>query len=108
MQAGGFVGVGVTERYDGKLLSFEREGAAFERLGNHQSLRDLIRKQSLVRSNNVRRDALPHLLNHGRSRDKSRAGKTRENDAGAEKMVAMTVCGIDRRQVLAARSDPVD
>src|SRR4029077_5462813 len=50
---------------------------------------------------------LEHNLNHIRPRDETGTWKSLQSCAGAKEMIAMAVSGIDRRQILAARHNPI-
>src|SRR5258708_34979397 len=50
---------------------------------------------------------LAHNLNHIRPGDKAGTWKSLQNCTGAKEMIAVAMRGIDRRQILAARRDPI-
>src|SRR2546430_208801 len=59
------------------------------------------------RSERLWRCLLAHNLNHIRSRDKADTWKPLQNCTGAKEMIAMAMGGVDRRQILSARHDPI-
>jgi hypothetical protein len=50
---------------------------------------------------------LAHNLNHIRPRDETRTRKSLQNCAGAKEMIAVAMGGVDRRQILSARHNPI-
>src|SRR6266852_5190868 len=59
------------------------------------------------RSERLWRCLLAHNLNHIRPRDKAGTWKSLQNCTGAEEMIAVAMGGVDRRQILSARHDPI-
>src|ERR1700686_3844898 len=55
----------------------------------------------------LRRCLLAHHLNYLRPRDETGAWKSLQNCAGAKEMIAVAMGGIDRRQILSARDNPI-
>src|SRR5579859_4310859 len=59
---------------------------------------------------NVARDSgclLAHNLNHIRPRDETGTRKSLQNCTGAKEMIAVAMGGVDRRQILSARHNPI-
>src|SRR5712691_3776999 len=55
----------------------------------------------------LRRCLLAHDLNHLRPRDKAGTWKSLQNCTGAKEMIAVAMGGVDGRQILAPRSNPI-
>src|ERR1700681_1360240 len=55
----------------------------------------------------LRRRLLAHHLDHLRSRDETGTWKSLQNCTGAKEMIAVAMGGVDRRQILAARRNPI-
>src|ERR1700737_4676446 len=58
-------------------------------------------------SDRLWRCLLAHNLNHIRPRDKAGTWKSLQNCAGAKEMIAVAMSGVDRRQILSARDNPI-
>src|SRR5258708_6537224 len=50
---------------------------------------------------------LAHHLDHLRSRDKPGTRKSLQDCTGAKEVIAVAMGGVDRRQILSAREDPI-
>src|ERR1700737_700962 len=50
---------------------------------------------------------LAHHLNHLRPRDEAGTWKSLQNCTGSKEMIAVPMCGVDRRQILAPRHHPI-
>src|SRR5579862_2173198 len=59
------------------------------------------------RSERLCRCLLAHNLNHIRPRDETGTWKSLQNCTGAKEMIAMTMGGVDRRQSLSTRRNPI-
>src|ERR1700693_2022068 len=59
------------------------------------------------RSERLWRCLLAHNLHHIRPRDKAGAWKSLQNRTGAKEMIAVAMGGVDRRQILSARHNPI-
>src|SRR4029077_16317063 len=59
------------------------------------------------RSERLWRCLLAHNLNGIRPRDKAGTWKSLQNCAGAKEVIAMAMGGVDRRQILSARRNPI-
>src|SRR2546430_17330703 len=59
------------------------------------------------RSERLWRCLLAHNLNGIRPRDKAGTWKSLQNCTGAKEMIAMAMGGVDRRQILSARHNPI-
>src|SRR5216684_436619 len=59
------------------------------------------------RSERFWRYLLAHNPNHIRRRDETGTWKSLQNCAGSKEMIAVAVGGVDRRQILSARRDPI-
>src|SRR5260221_10801393 len=69
---------------------------------------DLARKTRIPkRSERLWRCLLAHNLNRIRTRDEAGAWKSLQNCTGAKEMIAVAMGGVDRRQILSARHNPI-
>src|ERR1700674_5463501 len=59
------------------------------------------------RSERLWRCLLAHNLNHIGPRDKAGTWKSLQNCTGAKEMIAANMSGVDRRQILSARYNPI-
>src|ERR1700687_5027841 len=59
------------------------------------------------RSERLWRCLLAHNLNRIRPRDKAGTWKSLQNCTGAKEMIAVAMGGVDRRQILSARHNPI-
>src|ERR1700675_4128138 len=59
------------------------------------------------RSERLWRCLLAHNLNHIRPRDEAGTWKSLQNCIGAKEMIAVAMGGVDRRQILSARRNPI-
>jgi len=59
------------------------------------------------RSERLWRCLLAHNLNHFRPRDETGTWKSLQNCTGAKEMIAVAMGGVDRRQILAFRRNPI-
>src|SRR2546425_4356058 len=59
------------------------------------------------RSERLWRCLLAHNLNHIRPRDKAGTWKSLQNCTGAKEMITVAMGGVDRRQILSARHNPI-
>src|SRR6202047_5653575 len=59
------------------------------------------------RSERLWRCLLAHNLNHFRPRDEVGIWKSLQNCTGAKEMIAVAMAGVDRREILAARHNPI-
>src|SRR5712691_2844442 len=55
----------------------------------------------------LRRCLLAHNLNHLRPRDETGTWKSLQNCTAAKEMIAVAMGGIDRRQILSTRRNPI-
>ncbi len=108
MQASAIDGIRMAYVADDQLLPLQKQRIAVEPVGQNDVLGDQAWKPLVPeRRHDLRRHLFTHdLENLGRC-DSSRAGKPLQQDAIPEEVVAMTVCRVDRRQVLSALFDPV-
>src|SRR3984893_1258645 len=69
---------------------------------------DLARKTRIPKcSERLWRCLLAHHLNHIRPRNKAGTRKSLQDCTGAKEMIAVAMGGVDRRQILSAREDPI-
>src|SRR5437879_4625487 len=59
------------------------------------------------RTERLRRCLLAHNLDHIRPRDKAGTWKSLQNCIGAKEMIPVAMGGVDRRQILSARHNPI-
>src|ERR1700688_2721624 len=59
------------------------------------------------RSERLWRRLLAHNLNHIRPRDETGTWKSLQNCIGAKEMIAVAMGGVDRRQILSTRRNPI-
>src|SRR6202163_4773562 len=59
------------------------------------------------RSERLWRRLLAHSINHIRPRDKAGTWKSLQNRTGTKEMIAVAMGGVDRRQILSARHNPI-
>src|ERR1700716_68180 len=59
------------------------------------------------RTERLRRCLLAHNLDHIRPRDKAGTWKSLQNRIGAKEMIPVAMVGVDRRQILSARRNPI-
>src|SRR6202040_1394778 len=76
--------------------------------GNRKMAGNLAGKTRIPkRSERLWRCLLAHNLSHIRPRDKAGTWKSLQNCTGAKEMVAVAMGGVDRRQILSARHNPI-
>src|SRR5258706_15339194 len=91
-----------------KVAPFEIDHISLELLGDHEMLRDLAGKAHVPEVRDVLwRGLLLHDFHNTRCCYRSGIGETILEHPNAKEMVAVAVSDIDRRQVLAARRDPL-
>src|SRR3954462_10727738 len=90
-------------------MPFQLELAAFERLGNEKTLRNMGGKKCLPESLDAPRSEVGlHGLDDLGGRDRPCMRETIEQLFEAEEMIRVSVGDIDRGQVLSTRDDPID
>src|SRR6266446_4806789 len=60
-----------------------------------------------IRSERLWRCLLAHNLNHFRPRDETGTWKSLQNRTGPKEMIAVAMGGVDRRQILSTRRNPI-
>src|ERR1700738_2293411 len=89
-------------------MAFQVNDVSGQLFGNCKMVGNLIGKTRIPkRSERLWRCLLAHNLNHLRPGDETGTWKSLQNCAGAKEMIAMAMGGVDRRQILAARRNPI-
>jgi hypothetical protein len=92
-----------------KSVSVQLEFTAFKRFGNTEPIGNLAREKSAPKIvKDRRRCLLAHRIDDLGDRDCLCAGETLEERSDAEAVIAMSVRDVDRGEILAARSNPID
>jgi hypothetical protein len=107
VQAGRRVGIGVPEFHRDQVMSLQLDRVIGKRVGEDEIVRKLAGEEPVQQGENLRRRALPHLLDHRGQGERSRLGKALEDHAQAEPVIAVAVGDVDRRQILAMSGNPV-
>src|SRR3989442_312887 len=108
MQTGRVVRVGMTKFHGDQLMPFEINDIALELVRDHQPVRNLSWESHLPGPlESLWRGILPHHLHSVGHGDCLRIRKSLEERADSKPMVAMTMCDVDGRQVLASCSHPI-
>src|ERR1700688_217737 len=108
MKAGRVSRIGESKRHTDQIVAFQVDDVSGQLFGNCQMAGNLAGKTRIPkRSERVWRCLLAHNLNHIRPRDKTGTWKSLQNCAGAKEMIAMAMSGVDRRQILSARNNPI-
>src|SRR4029453_19307978 len=89
-------------------MAFQVNDVSSQLVRDHKMAGNLTRKTRIPkRSKRLWRCLLAHNLNHIRPRDKAGPWKSLQNCTGAKEMIAVAMRGIDRRQILSARHNPI-
>src|SRR5712671_2143613 len=108
MKAGGVSGIGESKRHTDQIVAFQIDDVSGQLLGNCKMTGNLPGKTRIPKcSERLWRCLLTHNLNHIRPRDKAGTWKSLQNCAGAKEMIAVAMRGVDRRQILSARHNPI-
>src|SRR5271154_2539895 len=100
--------IGESKRHTDQIVAFQVDDASGQLFGNCQMTGDLARKTRIPKcSERLCRCLLAHNLNHIRARDKASTWKSLQNRAGAKEMIAVAMSGVDRRQILSTRRNPI-
>src|SRR6202158_412484 len=108
VKAGCASSVGESEWHTDQIVAFQVNDVSGQLFGNCKMAGNLAGKTRIPkRSERLWRCLLAHNLNHIRPRDKAGTSKSLQNCAGAKEMIAMAMRGVDRRQILSARHNPI-
>src|ERR1700682_466901 len=89
-------------------MAFQLNDVFSQLFGDCKLAGDLAGKARIPkRSERLWRCLLAHNLNHVRRRDETGSWKSLQNCTGAKEMIAVTMGGVDRRQILAFRRNPI-
>ena len=109
MEASRAVGIGMSERHSDQIVPLKINDVSGQFFGNHNTIGKQTGKTRIPkRRERLRRCLLAHYLDYIRRRNKPGVLKPRENRTDAEEMVGVAVSRVNRREVLAARRDPID
>src|SRR5918996_3294160 len=98
----------MSERHSDQIAPFEINDVSSQFFGDHKMIGNLTGETRIPeRREELRRRLLGHDLDYVGRRNKAGAGKSFQNCTCAEEVVAVAVRRVDRRQVLAARLDPI-
>src|SRR6266849_2936027 len=108
VKAGCAGSVGESEWHTDQIVAFQVNDISGQLFGDCKMAGNLVGKTRIPkRSERLWRCLLAHNLNHIRPRDETGTWKSLQNCAGAEEMIAMAMGGVDCRQVLSARHNPI-
>src|SRR6266436_7772257 len=108
VKAGCAGSVGGSEWHTDQIVAFQVNGASGQLFGDCKMAGNLAGKTRIPkRSEGFWRCLLAHNLNHLRPRDKAGTWKSIQNCTGAKEMIAVAMGGVDRRQILSARHNPI-
>src|SRR3984893_1136676 len=108
VKAGCASSVGVSEWYTDQIVPFQVNDVSGQLFGNCKMAGNLAGKTRIPkRSERLWRCLLAHNLNHIRPRDKAGTWKSLQNCTGAKEMIPVAMGGVDRRQILSARHNPI-
>src|ERR1700738_1579603 len=89
-------------------MAFQYNDVSSQRFRDRKLAGNLAGKTRIPkRSERLWRCLLAHDLNHLRPRDKARTWKSLQNCTGAKEMIAVSMGGVDRRQILSTRHNPI-
>jgi hypothetical protein len=89
-------------------VAFQANHVSSQRFRDRKLAGNLAGKTGIPkRSERLWRCLLAHNLNHLRPRDETGTWKSLQNCTGAKEMIAVAMGGVDRRQILAARPNPI-
>src|SRR6202049_3780208 len=108
VKAGCASSVGESEWHTDQIVAFQVNDVSGQLFGNCEMAGNLAGKTRMPkRSERLWRCLLAHNLNHIRPRDKAGTWKSLQNCTGAKEMIAVAMGGVDRRQILSTRRNPI-
>src|SRR6266852_4082718 len=108
VKAGGVSSIGESEWHTDQIVAFQVDDVSGQLFGNCKMVGNLPGKTRIPkRTERLWRCLLAHNLNHLRPRDKAGTWKSLQDCTGAEEMIAVAMGGVDRRQILSARRNPI-
>src|SRR6202051_2101102 len=108
MKAGRASRIGESKRHTDQIVAFQVNDVSGQLFGNCKMSGNLAGKTRIPkRSERLWRCLLAHKLNQLRPRDKAGPWKSLQNCTGAKEMIAVAMGGVDRRQILSARHNPI-
>src|SRR6266436_6861320 len=108
MKAGCAGSVGESEWHTDQTAAFQVNDVSGQLFGDCKMAGNLVGKTRIPKGRErLWRCLLPHNLNHIRPRDKAGAWKSLQNCTGAKEMIAVAMGGVDRREILSARHNPI-
>src|ERR1700682_6277651 len=108
MKAGRASRIGESKRHTDQIVAFQVDDVSGQLFGNCKMAGNLAGKTRIPkRSERLWRRLLAHNLNHIRPCEKAGTWKSLQNCAGAKEMIPVAMRGVDRRQILSARHNPI-
>src|SRR6202049_4193993 len=108
VKAGCASSVGESEWHTDQIVAFQVNDVSGQLFGNCKMTGNLAGKTRIPKcSERLWRCLLAHNFNHIWPRDKAGTWKSLQNCAGAKEMIAVSVSGVDRRQIFSARHNPI-
>src|ERR1700730_7634733 len=108
VKAGRASGVGESEWHTDYIMAFQVNDVSSQLFRDHKLADNLTWKaRTPKRFEGLLRCLLAHHLNHFRPRDETGTRKSFEDCTGPKEMIAVAMRGVDRRQILATRHDPI-
>src|SRR5216684_3076162 len=108
VKAGCAGSVGESEWHTDQIVAFQVNDISGQLFGNCKMAGNLAGKTRIpIRSERLWRCLLAHDVNHIRRRDKAGTWKSLQNCAGPKEVIAVAMGGVDRRQILSARHNPI-
>src|SRR6185295_7576499 len=108
MKAGCASGVGESEWHTDEIVAFQVNDVSSQFFRDRKLTRNLVGKARVPkRLERLWRCLLPHDPNDFRPRHEMGTWKSLKNYAGAKEMIAVAMGGIDRRQILSTRDNPI-
>src|SRR3984893_3708604 len=108
VKAGRVSRIGESKRHTDQIVAFQVDDVSGQLFGDCKTTGNLAGKTRIPKcSQSLWRCLLAHNLNHFRSRDKAGTWKSLQHCAGAKEMIAVAMSGVDRRQILSARHNPI-
>src|SRR6266436_5016105 len=108
VQAGCASSVGESQWHTDQIVAFQVNDISGQLFGSCKMAGNLAGKARIPKSSErLWRCLLAHNLNHIRPRDETGTWESLQNSTGAKEMIAVAMGGIDRRQILSARHNPI-
>src|SRR6267154_1889594 len=100
--------IGESQRHTDQIAAFQVDDVSGQLFGNCKMTGNLAGKTRIPKcSQRLWRCLLAHNLDHSRPSDKAGTWKLLQNCTGAKEMIAVAMSGVDRRQILSARRNPI-